>query len=66
MTDTLLTNASLGLGQHRQESLRHAVGAEEVDGECPFEGATIGEVIVGCHSGVVDEDVERFDASTAA
>ena len=45
----------------RQEGLRHAVRTEKVDREVPFKIGTIAQVIVKVHSGVVDQDIERFD-----
>src|SRR5205823_7184251 len=48
-------------GQLRQEGLGYAIGAEEVDGEVPFERGTIAQVVVERDAGVVDEDIERFD-----
>ena len=59
--DRLLTMAPLEPSQQRQESLSHAVGAEQVDGEVPFEHGPIAQVVVERHAGVIDEDVERVD-----
>ena len=53
-------------GQQRQEGLDHAVGAEEVDGQVLLEHGTIAQVVEQRDSGVVDEDIERFDFSAAA
>ena len=39
------------------------IGAEEVDGEKPFDRGTIAQVIVKRYAGVVDEDIERSDVS---
>jgi hypothetical protein len=43
-------------------ALGHAIGAEKVDGEVSFEHGAIAQVVVKCHAGVVNEDVERFHA----
>jgi hypothetical protein len=50
-----------GPGQKRQEGLGHAPGAEQVDGQVPFQRGRIAQVVVTEHAGVVDEDVERVD-----
>ena len=49
------------MSQQRQERLSHAVRAEEVDCEVPFDPCAIAEVIVKVHAGVVDQNVERLD-----
>jgi hypothetical protein len=40
----------------------HAVRTKQVDGEVPVDSSPIAKVIVKVHAGVVDQDVERFDA----
>ena len=57
----VVDDGSPGKNQGWQEGLGHAVHAEKVDGQVPFEHGTIAQVIKGVHAGVVDEDVERFD-----
>ena len=57
----VVDDGSPGPNQQRQESLSHAVGAEQVDGEVPFEHGPIAQVVVERHAGVIDEDVERVD-----
>jgi hypothetical protein len=47
--------------QQRQEGLGHAVGAEEVDGQVPFEHGRIAQVVPARHAGVIDEEIEGFD-----
>jgi hypothetical protein len=56
-------DGSPGSNQQRQESLGHAIGAEQVDGEVAFECGTITEVVVKCQAGVIDEEIERPDSS---
>ncbi len=58
----VVDDGSAGTGQQRQEGLDDVVRAEEVDGQVLFEHGTIAQVIEECNSGVVDEDIERFDA----
>jgi hypothetical protein len=38
------------------------VRTEEVDGEVPIDPSAIIKIIVKAYAGVVDQDVERFDA----
>ena len=52
----------LGTGEQRQEGLGHGVGAEEVDRQVLFDRGTIAQVIEKPDAGVVDQDIERFDA----
>src|SRR5262249_13186267 len=50
-----------GIYQQRQEGLNHAVSAEQIDRQVPFERIAIAQVIEEEDARIVDQDVQRLD-----
>lgn len=52
----------MGPRQQRQERLRNAICAEEVDSEVFLQQRTVAQVVIQGDARVIDEDVDRLDA----
>jgi hypothetical protein len=49
----------LTTGQGGQERVGHVVGAEQDDGQVPFQHGSVAQVVIQGDAGVVDQDVQR-------